>query len=183
MSSTDQQLLTAEEFWLLAGCGKRRELVRGEVIESIPPGGQHGAIAGSIYALLRAWIKVIGGGYAAVEAGYVLAQEPDTVRGADVSYVRADRIPATGVPEAFWHSAPDLAVEVISPSETAGEIRYKVRDYLHAGTPLVWTVYPRTREVLAFTPDGKSQTFGENDTLEFPAVLPGFRCVVREIFE
>lgn len=49
---------------------------------------------------------------------------------------------------------PDVAVEVVSPNETAEDVREKVRDYLTAGTPLVWVIYPRTQEVVAHTPDG-----------------------------
>jgi Uma2 family endonuclease len=134
MGSVAQRLLTIEEFGRLPEDGMPRELVRGEVVETMPPGGVHGAIAAALATMLRSWANTVGG-YVGVEAGYVLARNPDTVRGADVSYVRADRIPASGVPEAFWPNAPDLAIEIISPGETADEVRAKVRDYLAAGTP------------------------------------------------
>ena len=183
MSSVLHQTMTAHDLWLLPGSGVRRELVRGEVIEIMPPGGQHGAIAVVLAMLLRLWAKQTGGGYVGVEAGYTLAHNPDTVRGPDVSYVRAERIPATGVPEGFWELAPDLAVEVVSPSETAEEVREKVLDFLHAGTPLVWTIYPRTREVIIHTPDGVARTYGLGDTLAFSEILAGFDCSVAELFE
>lgn len=166
----------------MPGDGKRRELVRGEVTTSMPPGGAHGGIAATMAILFMSWAKRTSAGYVAAEAGYVLARDPDTVRGPDVSFVRAGRIPATGVPEAFWELAPDLAVEIISRSESADQVREKVRDFLAAGTPLVWTVYPRTREVFAHTPDGLARTFGPQDSLAFPQVLPGFECRVTEIF-
>ena len=121
-------------------------------------------------------------GYVGVEADYVLAHDPDTVRGPDVSYVRADHIPAFGVPEGFWTLPPDLAVEIVSPSETADEVRAKVRDFLAAGTPLVWTIYPRTREVIVHTPDGLARTYSREDVLADPDVLPGFSCSVAELF-
>jgi Uma2 family endonuclease len=181
MSSVAQSLLTAEEFGQLPEDGARRELVRGEVIESMPPGGVHGAIAVALATMLRAWVGATGG-YVGVEAGYVLARNPDTVRGPDVSYVRADRIPPGGVPEAFWPMAPDLAVEIVSPGETADEVRAKVRDYLAAGTPLVWTIYPRTREVVVHTSDGLARAYSDSDVIEHPDVLPGFTCPVAELF-
>jgi Uma2 family endonuclease len=174
--------MTAVEFWRLPETGKHSELVRGEVIESMPPGGQHGAIAGIVYMLLRLWASQGAGGYVAVEAGYILARNPDTVRGPDVSYVRPERIPATGIPEAFWEIAPDLAVEVVSLHQTADEMREKVRDYLTAGTSLVLTIYPRTREVIAHTPDGLARTFGPEAMLAFLELLPGFSCTVAELF-
>jgi Uma2 family endonuclease len=182
MSAVAPQLITATDLWQLPPSANRRELVHGEVVEHMPPGGQHGAIAVALAMLLRLWMRSTPGGYVGVEAGYILARGPDTVRGADVSYVRAERIPAAGVPEGFWDIAPDLAVEVVSPSETADEVREKVRDFLAAGTPLVWTVHPRTREVIAHTPDGIARTFAEGDTLAFPDVLPGFSCMVAELF-
>jgi Uma2 family endonuclease len=183
MSSVLHQTMTAQELLQLPDTGLRRELVRGEVIETMPPGGQHGAIAVILAMLLRLWTKQTMHGYVGVEVGYTFVHDPDTVRGPDVSYVRAERIPPTGIPEGFWDLAPDLAVEVVSPNETADEVREKVRDFLHAGTPLVWTIYPRTREVIVHTPDGLARTYGIDDVLEFADVLPGFTCSVAELFE
>src|SRR3712207_4037342 len=132
MSTVTPQLVTAEAFWNLPETEGQRELVRGEVIETMPPGGRHGSIALGIGSLLRSWVFSGPGGYTGVEAGFILSRNPDTVRSPDVSYVRAERIPETGVPEAFWDMAPDLAVEVVSPSESADEVLEKVRDYLTA---------------------------------------------------
>lgn len=161
----------------------RRSLVRGEVIENMPPGGKHGRIALEIGARLREWARSEPGGYVGVESGFVLHRDPDTVRGPDISYVRATRIPETGVPEAFWELAPDLVVEVVSPGESAEEVREKVRDYLGAGTPLVWIVYPRSREIIVHTSDGLARTHSGSEVLERFDVLPGFRCLVAELFE
>ncbi len=107
---------------------------------------------------------------------------PTQLRGPDVSYVRADRIPPGGVPDAFWPIPPDLAVEIVSPSETANEVREKVRDFLAADTPLVWVVYPRTKEVVVHTADDLARTYSEDDMIEYPDVLPGFSCKVAELF-
>lgn len=72
---------------------------------------------------------------------------------------------------------------MVSPTETADEVRSKVRDYLAAGTRLVWVVYPRTREVIAHLPDGRAWALGVGDPLESPEVLPGFRCRVSDLFD
>lgn len=182
MSAIAQHLFTAEELWKLPVTDMRRELVRGEVVEVMPPGGRHGAIAVVLAMLLRLWTQKSTGGYVGVEAGYILSRNPDTVRGPDVSYIRADRLPASGTPEGFWTLAPDLAVEIVSPSETADEVREKVRDFLSAGTPLVWTIYPRTQEVVVHTADGIARTYSDDDVLEYPEVLPGFSCKVADLF-
>ena len=178
--SVATRLLTAEEFFALPG-SCHQELVHGEVIEGMPPGGNHGIVAMSIGMILRAWTKQGLGGVVGVESGFVLKRDPDTVRGPDVYYIRAERLPPEGVPDGFWPLAPDLAVEVVSPDDTAKEVRTKVREYLTAGTATVWVVYPSTREVLVHTPDGLARTYGPAMTLTSPA-LPGFSCLVDEIF-
>jgi Uma2 family endonuclease len=179
-TQTVTKRLTAQEFWLLPETEGKRELVRGEVKVEMP-GGLHGDIALEIGTRLRVWAKAGNHGYTGVEAGYLLAQNPDFVRLPDVSFVSSERIPSTGVPDAFWTIAPDLAVEVVSPSEKADDIQEKVFDYLLAGTLLVWVVYPRTQQVVVHTPDGIARTLKGEDRLG-TAVLPGFSCIVRELF-
>lgn len=183
MSLITQQLMTAEDLWQLPDTGMRHELIDGELVEIMPPGGVHGAIAVILSTLLRVWAKQQRRGYIGVEAGYILKRNPDKVRGPDVSYVRAESIPASGVPEGFWTIAPDLAIEVVSPTETAEEIREKVRDFLVAGTSIVWVVYPRSREVIVHLPNGTAQTYDENAVLTSPTILPNFSCTVAELFE
>ena len=182
MSSVAQKLMTIEEFSRLPD-SEHKELVRGEVIESMPPSKEHGRIAAAIVTLLRLWVKQGAGGQVGVESGFILAQNPGIIRAPDVHYVSDARIAADNEASAFWTIAPDLAVEVVSPSETADEVREKVRDFLAAGTPLVWTVHPRTREVVAHTADGLARTYSADDIVEHPDVLPGFACKVAELFE
>jgi Uma2 family endonuclease len=182
MSAVAETLMTSEEFEKLPDTHMRRELVRGKVVETMPIGGIHGIVAGNIYTVLRLWAKQDNKGFVAFEVGYRLERDPDTTRAPDISYVRAERIPVSGIPEGYWNFAPDLAVEVVSPRETADELRDKVHDFLTAGTPLVWVAYPRTREVVAHTADGLARTFTAKDVLESDH-LPGFSCRVAELFE
>lgn len=183
MHGVTQALLTAEDLWHLPDNGMHRELIDGELLETLPPGGMHGAIAVILATHLRLWTQQHGRGYVGVEAGYILARTPDRVRGPDVSYIRSERIPPGGIPEGFWEFAPDLAVEVVSPTQTAEEVCEKVRDFLRAGTCVVWVIYPRSREVSMHTPDGLARTYNEHDTLTLPDVLPGFACTVAALFE
>jgi Uma2 family endonuclease len=152
--------------------------------ETMPPGAQHARIAARLARCLWDWIEAGAGGDAGVEAGFILAQDPDTVRAPDVAYVSAARIPASGIPEGFWPLAPDLAVEIVSPSESATDIRDKISDYLHAGTQLVWVLYPTRREVVAHRPDGTARTLTAvaDDTLAQPDLLPGFACPLAALF-
>jgi Uma2 family endonuclease len=183
MSIVEPQLLTANDYWRLPENGMQRALVRGEVYETMPPGGRHGLIAAILSMVLRLWAQQGTHGCVGVESGFLLTRAPDTIRGPDVFFIRTDRIPITGVPEGFWMIHPDLAVEVVSPNETAEIVREKVRDYLAAGTPLVWVIYPRTQEVIAHTPDGLARTYSRDDTLDAPTILPGFMCSVSTLFE
>ena len=180
--ATATTLLTAEEFWLLPDTEMQRSLVRGEVVETMPPGGRHGATASLFSNRVQVWSIEHRAGIVGVESGFVLGRNPDVVRGPDVYFVRADRVPPEGLPDAFWELAPDLAVEVVSPSETANDMREKVQDYLDAGTALVVVIYPKTRELVAHTPDGLARTFRGDETFAAPDVLPGFSCRVAELF-
>ncbi len=182
MSAVANKLLTAEEFWLLPEGEGKRELVRGEVVEWMPVGGVHSDVAMEIGMRLRQWAKADRRGFVGGEAGYVLGRNPDVLRAADMGFVARERIPETGIPEKFWELAPDLAVEVVSPSETAEEVWEKVNDYLAAGTPAVWVIYPKTQQVAVFAPDGSSHTLNKNDNLEDSKVLPGFSCKVSDLF-
>ena len=116
------------------------------------------------------------------ETGFRLASNPDTVLAPDISFVGKERIPDEGVPKGFWPGAPDLAVEVLSPSQKTSEIDEKVREYLRAGTRAVVIVNPNGRGVTVHRPRGQSQTLAEQDTLELPDVVPGFRIKVAKIF-
>jgi Uma2 family endonuclease len=95
----------------------------------------------------------------------------DTVRRPDVSFVRSGReLPLDGLPE----GAPDLAVEVVSPTNTAREMHQRMSDYFAAGWQRVWLVYPEHREVYIHGLAGVSRRRGD-DLLEDPEFLPGFR--------
>jgi Uma2 family endonuclease len=182
MTALATRPITFEEFAAMPEGLARRVLVRGEVIENMPPGGVHGSIAVEMATWLKLWSREHSTGYVGVESGFVLERNPDTVRAPDVSFVQIERIPASGIPEGFWQLAPDLAVEVVSPSESAEDVREKVRDYLRAGTPLVWVIYPRTRELIEHTNDGLARSRSGSDVLENATILPGFSCRVETLF-
>ncbi len=106
---------------------------------------------------------------------------PGLVRMPDVGFIRRGRMPAgqERIPDLF----PDLAVEILSKSNTAGEIGRKLKEYFLAGTTLVWLVDPRTRQVVAHTAPDRSQTLTESDALDGGSVLPGLLLPVRRVFE
>jgi Uma2 family endonuclease len=179
---TAKRLLTAEELYEHPDDDMRRELVRGELRVSEPPGWGHGNIATRVIVRLGAYVEAHGLGYVTGEAGYVLERGPDTVRGPDAAFIRWDRRPGPDVEHRYFEGAPDLAVEIVSPSDRAGEIAETVEGYLAKGTRAVWVVYPTRRQVVVYTPDGAARTLRESDRLDGGDVVPGFSCPVAELF-
>jgi len=114
--------------------------------------------------------------------GYRLASDPDTVRAPDISFLAMSRISPAGLPKGFIVGAPDLAVEVVSPEDTAAEIDAKVQEYLVAGARMVLVVQPRTRTVTMYRPDGAARVLRSSEVMGGEDVLPGFTLRVDEIF-
>lgn len=175
--------MTAEQFLELPGDpGKRFELHDGKMVEVPFAGMLHGAIVGIVYRLLTA-VAIEHGGYVFADGvGYVLSRDPETVRGPDVSYITADRFLQIGLPVGFWPGPPDLAVEVVSPSDRANEIHAKTRDSLDAGTQLVWVLWPETRSVTVTHATGASRELGPDASLDGGTLLPGLRVLGADLF-
>ncbi len=178
MSQVVSKLLTVEEFWALPEDQGKRELVYGEVIETMP-GGVHGMVALKIGTKLLNWLESGHEGYAGVETAFLLARKPDLLRLPDVCYVSPEKL-QSGIPEGYWETAPDLAIEVISPSEIWEDVQTKVEEYLSAGSQMVWTVHPRSKRVVVYS-DTMARTYKGEEVLEFP-LLPGFSCKVLDFF-
>jgi len=177
--------MTAEELLRLpAGMGERYELVKGELITMSPAGSRHGRLVSRINSLIEQFVERehLGAPFGA-ETGFILTRNPDTVRAPDAAFVSAARVPAEGLPEGFFPGAPDLAVEVISPSESATDVQRKVSQYFQAGTRLVWIVYPDMRQVVIFRSARESMALLADDMLDGGDLLPGFACRVSELFE
>jgi len=157
------------------------ELVDGEPIELSPAAGRSGWISGNVYRLLASHVRQGQLGWAfPPETGFILFEDRHTVRSPDAAVVLGHRL--ADLPDSFVPMPPDLAVEVLSPSDRMADALAKVAMYLQAGTPLVWLVNPATRTVVVFRSESDPETLGESDTLESGDVLPGFRVPVAEIF-
>jgi Uma2 family endonuclease len=174
--------LQADDLLRLPDDGWDYELRGGELIRMAPPGGEHGQYQGSLYLPLATHVRANGLGIVVVEVGFRLRRDPDTVRGPDISFVSRTRVPSGGAPVGYWELAPDLAVEVISPSESAEDVREKIDEYLTAGSRLVWIVYPRRRSVEIWRADGSRVDLREGETLSGEDVVPGFTLPVADIF-
>ena len=177
-------LLTAQEFQDLYAHkdSPRYELVKGELVEMAPPGGVHGGIAVAIGAAPYQYVRENNLGRVMVETGFRLEGDPATVRAPDVSFIKGERLSEAGLPEGFVESAPDLAVEVVSPSDVAAEVEGKVHDYLRSGAQRVWVVYSTTKRVVVYSRDGSVRWYQEGDTLADEELLPVLSVPVQELF-
>ncbi len=146
-----------------------------------PPGFDHGCIVLNIAAALREFVRAGKLGMVAVEAGFCVSNEPDTVRSPDIAFVRAERIPPGGE-RAFFQGAPDLAVEVISPSDRASDVIAKARDWLQSGCVGVWVVDPATKTATVYSHQPQALFLSAKDALVCEELLPGFRLPISQVF-
>lgn len=179
---TTERLYTAQDLWQLAKGEKRFELLEGEIVEVSPAGDKHAELGMWIgYLILDHVMKNDLGIVSSSDGGYILFTDPDTVVAPDVGFLTKARLtPATG---GYYPLPPDLAVEVISPNDTAREMRRKVRLYLRAGTRIVWVVYPDEQVIDVYRPGEPVVTLEGDNTLDGGDVLPGFTVPASKVFE
>lgn len=181
---TTTRPVTAKELLDMPDDGFRYELVRGELRKMPPAGHVHGEYAMSVGISLGAYVKANGlGKVYAAETGFMLASDPDHVRAPDGAFVRRERAETAEDGPGFFPGAPDLAVEVVSPSDRYTEVDEKVADWLDAGTLAVVVVNPRRRTVNVHRSLTDITALSESDTLDVSDVVPGWRMPVKEIFE
>lgn len=179
-------IATAEDL-LAAGDLGPCELVGGTLVMMSPAGFEHGVITQRIAAFLHAYVAAQRlGVVTAAETGFLLARSPDTVRAPDVAFVAESRLPRGRV-VGFFEGAPDLAVEVLSPSDLRDEAARdrsaaKIRDWLAAGCLEVWSVDPGSRTVTVHRPNG-AVTLGNDADAVTSIVLPGFAVALADIFQ
>jgi Uma2 family endonuclease len=178
---TIERAMTAEQLLQTPGLG-RCELLHGELVMMSPAGEEHGAIVMNLSAPLATFVRQRGlGRVFGAETGFVITRNPDTVRAPDVAFVRAERLsPTPG--KGFFPGPPDLAVEVVSPSDRAGEVLSKVYEWLDAGCRTVWLVDPESRSVTVYRSRSEIRVLAPTDQLPGEDVVPGFSIPVGEVF-
>ena len=160
------------------------EVVNGEYRELPPMGAFEVSVAGVLFFFLKGYGRAERVGRAEMEMLFLLEATPKLELRPDVAFVRYDRWPrGKRVPQgAAWQIVPNLAVEVISPSNTWNEILGKIADYFRTGVQLVWVVSPATEQVYAYTAPNANRILNRADTLDGGDVLPGFKLPLRELF-
>lgn len=175
--------ITTAEQLLKAGDIGRCELVHGELIMMSPSGYPHGRVTYRLAQIVGDHVDSLRlGDVVGAETGFLIAHHPDTVRAPDLGFVRASRVErAKG--GGFFPGAPDLAVEVLSPDDTASEVLAKTTEWLNGGAVAVWLVDPRKRTVAIHRREAPACVFAENDEVIAGEPVPALRFPVREIFE
>ncbi len=173
------ETLSAKELEEIIHC-KEFEIVGGKVEKKTMAGARQGRIGMEIGSEIRNFAKAnkLGTVYGA-DTSFQLV---DNTRQPDVGYVSFARFPETGEPLGKWEIAPDLAVEVISPTNSYAEIFGKIDEYFEAGTKEVWVVEPERKVLTVYHSPMKSTILGIDDELVGTEVLPNFRLKLSEIF-
>lgn len=175
--------MTAEDLWRLPNDHMRHELVRGELITMAPAGAERGMIGMRIGRVLGQFVDEAKLGFVFnADTGFFLSRNPDSVRAPDTAFVVAGRVGPSGLPQKYFDGPPDLAVEVLSPSDTVQEVDEKIAEYLDSGCRLAWVVSPRRKTVTVHRPNEQPLVLRETDTVTGGEVLPGFSCLVRTFF-
>ena len=175
--------MTVEEFFRLHGSESNVELVRGQVVRCAPTGTRRGTVCLNAAVLLYHFVRTN-------KLGRVMSNDTlvrvtaDTARGADVCFVSYARLPADQrLPDGMLEVAPELVIEVRSPSDLWTDALGKMLDYLRIGVPVVIILDPKTESASVFRSGTRQETFEKDETLTVPDVLPGFEVPVARFFE
>lgn len=156
------------------------ELDRGTLIIMNPPKHDHGLVTGELAYQITAFVRAHNlGTVLAAETGFLLARDPDVVRGADIAFIARDRRVEF---VRGYATSLDLAVEVVSPGNDASDLNRKVEQYFTAGARQVWLVYIETRRVYVYASPTAITVIGVGETIDGGDVLRGFTVGVDEIF-
>jgi Uma2 family endonuclease len=172
---------TADDLARFDEPGRTAELVRGLLVVREPPSTSHGERAARLTVRLGAFVEREGlGRVFAQDTGFQIGRDPDTVRAPDLAFVARDRLAAIGE-EGYAELAPDLVVEILSPSDRPGAVLEKVGQWLSAGVRLVWVLDAARRHARVYRSDGTVSILGPDEAFDGEDVLPGFRCPLGEI--
>ena len=168
----------------LSGGDQLFEIVDGQLLERRNMGAESNQIgtvlAGKILDHAQGKLGLCFTG----QCGYqkIFPNDPKRLRFPDVSFVRSGRLPGDKPPRGNMEIVPDMITEVVSPNDKAEDIEQRLTDFLRAGVPLAWIIYPQTKQVYVFHQGPASLRLGEGGMLEGEDVIPGFSCQVKDLF-
>jgi Uma2 family endonuclease len=182
--SIAETLLTAEEYGRLPDDGRPTELIRGRIVPMNTPYPRHGEVCSQTSFLVKEYLVQDDRGRVVTnDSGVITERDPDTVRGADVSYYSYARVPKGPLPQGYLTVAPDVVWEVRSPEDRWSKIVAKVGEYLNAGVTVVCVLDPGPQTMHVYHADRPTQVLQKDDEFALPEILGNFRVPVRRFFE
>ncbi|MCS6918849.1 MAG: Uma2 family endonuclease [Fimbriimonadales bacterium] len=170
---------TEQDLLAMPDDGRKYELVNGR-IQVVPTGGRHGKIGYRLARKIGDFAPEYLEGFDS-STGFRMAG--GNIRSPDFSLMETQRLPDGKPPVDFINGAPDLAVEIVSPSENLKDLMQKVFEYFESGAREVWLLFPERKQVHRYTAPLELEVLNENDTLTGGAILPQFEARVGELFE
>lgn len=172
---------TDEEFMALPDDGNKYELVNGELLMS-NSGAEHGYITSLLMIVLGNHVKAQKLGLM-FDSSTAFTLKSGNKRSPDISFIAKERLQGLKkLPRGFWQGSPDLAVEVLSPSNTVEEIHNKIVEYFDNDTKLVWVINPEEEYVLIYHSPKPDRFLTSQDALDGENIVPGFQMWVAELF-
>lgn len=177
--------MTAEDFGNRPCPGYPEELVEGRIEAMPPPGARHGQLCGLLARLLGAYLDAHRLGHLVTnDTGIVTQRGPDTVRGADIAIYSFEKVPAGPLPSGYLDVAPDLVIEILSPSDRWPGVLRKVAEYLEIGVPWILVIDPQSRSAQVYKLDSPGKNLTEQDDLPLPKLFgDGLQVPLSRLFD
>lgn len=178
-----QKLMTIEEYSNLPASKVPTELIRGRIVEMNVPKPTHGTIVSRACRILDEFVEeyelgiVVGG-----DSGVITERDPDTLRGADVAFISHKRLPRDADLDEYLDVAPEVILDVRSPSERWENVLEKVAEHLNAGVLVVCVLDPHAKSIRLYRPDEPEQILNADDELTLPEIHARFRQPVSRFF-
>jgi Uma2 family endonuclease len=176
-------LLTAEEYALLPDTGQPTELVRGRVVGFDWPTPRHGEICAQVGRLVGNHAARHALGHTVLLSGIKTGHDPDSVRGADVSFYSFARIPPGPLPQGYLDVVPELVFEVRSPTDLWSKVYVEVGEYFDAGVSVVCVFDEQTHTAHVYHAEEFPRILSNSEELTFPGILGDFRVAVKQFFQ
>jgi len=180
----EEKVWTDAEFMALNRDGHRYEIVNGELIDMGNSGAKHGYVCSVLMILLGGYVHIQKLG-AMFDSSTAFKMKSGNKRSPDVSFMAKERLQGLDeLPDGFLEGAPDLAVEILSPSNTVEEIHNKLVEYFDNGSRLVWVINPKEKYVLVYRSSQEPDRLLKSiDSLDGEEIVPGFSLAIAELFQ
>ncbi len=182
--ATADKLMTAEEYSALPDLGYPSELIMGRIERMNVPQSRHGQVCGQACYLLKQYAESNELGHVlSNDSGVITQREPDTVRGADVSFYSFRNVPKGPLGPGYLNVAPEVVIEVRSPDDRWPKMLKKIAEYLDAGVAVVCVLDPANVTARLYRPNGDIEMLDEGDSLLLPELSDSFSEPVSRFFE